>query len=138
MALTWRKSLETGVVWQDNQHKELFNRINGLLDAMSHNKGQEEVGNLIEFLDRYVIFHFSEEEKMMKKHNYQWQAFHKGQHDRFKEDLAEIKNRIKDGVELVHVIDIQDKVVVWLLNHIGKTDQQLGEFLKTRRNDGEK
>jgi hypothetical protein len=47
----------------DDQHKEIFRRINGLLDSCRQGKGKEDVGKVINFLDDYVVTHFGREEK---------------------------------------------------------------------------
>lgn len=43
MAIEWTDELATGVNKIDNQHKELFKRINNLLDACNQGKGKDEV-----------------------------------------------------------------------------------------------
>ena len=51
MAIEWTKDLETGVALIDEQHKELFDRVNKLLAASSQGRGKEEVGSLLGFLE---------------------------------------------------------------------------------------
>ena len=64
MAIEWTEDLATGVNKIDNQHKELFKRINNLLEACNQGRGKNEVEKVIKFLDDYVIIHFSEEENI--------------------------------------------------------------------------
>lgn len=65
MAIEWTQDLSTGSDEIDNQHKELFRRINSLLDACNQGKGREEIGKTVQFLEDYVITHFSAEEEYM-------------------------------------------------------------------------
>ena len=58
VAIEWTADLATGVDEIDNQHKELFQRINNLLEACNHGKGKEEVKKVISFLEDYVITTF--------------------------------------------------------------------------------
>lgn len=58
-------SLSTGVRSIDDQHKELFDKINNLLAACREGKGKEEVAKVMKFLSDYVIDHFGTEEGYM-------------------------------------------------------------------------
>lgn len=40
MQMLWDSKLAVGVDKIDNQHKELFNRMNSLMDAMKEGKGK--------------------------------------------------------------------------------------------------
>lgn len=132
MGLTWKKNMETGIDWQDAQHKELFERINRLLEAMAQSKGKEEILNLVNFLDSYVVIHFSAEEKVMRSHHYREFSSHIEEHNKFKKDLAGIKQEIENGVKLVSIIKTQQKTVDWLIHHIGRSDKKLGDFIKSK------
>ena len=65
MAIEWTEDLATGVPEIDAQHKELFSRINRLLEACNQGQGRAEVGKTLAFLEEYVLIHFSTEEKIM-------------------------------------------------------------------------
>ncbi|MBI5644245.1 MAG: hemerythrin family protein [Deltaproteobacteria bacterium] len=129
MALEWKKSLETGVDWQDAQHKELFLRINRLVEAMMQRKGKDELANLIKFLDSYVITHFGAEEQMMSKLQFKGRASHMIEHSTFKKQVSDIKKEVESGANLAVVIETQRKSVEWLTNHIGIVDKELGRFI---------
>lgn len=68
MGIEWSSYLATGVDWQDSHHRELFKRINRLLDAMASGYGKEEVANLFNFLDQYFVVHFEAENEAMERH----------------------------------------------------------------------
>lgn len=67
MILNWDNSLSVGNDNIDNQHKELFYRLNKLLEAMKEGKGKSEVINTLDFLEVYVIKHFNYEEEIQKE-----------------------------------------------------------------------
>lgn len=132
-ALQWNENLETKINWQDNQHKELFNKINDLLDAMGKGKSKDEVGNVFKFLENYVVFHFAEEEKQMTQFNFPGLNSHKTEHTKFKTTALDLKSQLeKEGPSATLAIKTQRILVDWLTNHIGKIDKILGEFLKTK------
>ncbi|MBI3397998.1 MAG: hemerythrin family protein [Deltaproteobacteria bacterium] len=133
MAIEWIEDLSVGVNEIDNQHKELFKRINNLLDACTQGKGKEEVGSVIKFLEDYIITHFNAEEAIQKKNGYPDYETHKGLHDEFRKNFSELKNRFETkGAGLYLVLLTNRTIVDWLINHIGKMDKAIGAFLKKR------
>lgn len=68
--IEWLDQYSVGVESIDNQHKELFARINKLLDACSQGEGKKVLPEVLDFLGDYVVFHFSTEEKYMKEYLY--------------------------------------------------------------------
>jgi len=133
MPIEWTTDLATGIDEIDGQHKELFKRINKLLDACRQGKGREEVKKVIEFLDDYVVTHFSAEERHMQKHDYPAYLNHKAQHTEFMENFSGLKAQFeKEGPGVSLVITTNRIVVEWLQNHIRKIDTALGAFLKTK------
>lgn len=133
MPVEWTEDLETGVNEIDDQHREIFRRINGLLDACNHGKGKNEVDKVIRFLDDYVITHFGTEEKYMIDYEFPDYSSHKGQHSRFIKDFFDLKKQFETEGPGVHIVIMTNHMVVdWFLNHIRKIDKKLGEFLKTK------
>lgn len=133
MAIEWTEDLSTGVAEIDGQHKELFTRINGLLDACREGKGRHEVEKVMKFLEDYVVRHFSEEEKYMAEFSYPAYGSHKAQHLRFMDDFFSLKEQFEREGPGVHIIvRTNDTLVDWLKTHIRKVDKELGAFLKAR------
>jgi len=133
MAIQWTEDLATGSDEIDSQHKELFRRINVLLDACNQGKGKEEVCRVIGFLDDYVVTHFGEEEEYMLKHGYPGYAEHKAKHLEFTNNYVVLKKQVEtEGPGLHTVVATNQLVVDWLRSHIRKVDTRLGAFLKTK------
>ncbi len=133
MAIKWTEELATGVSVIDDQHKELFRRINGLLDACSCGRGKEELSTVMCFLDEYVVTHFAEEEASMQQHNYPDYAAHKALHEEFNRNFANLREQFMTDGPAVHVVIKTNHVVVeWLTSHIKRVDRALGTFLKSR------
>lgn len=133
MALGWTEDLATGSHEIDRQHKELFTRINALLDACRQGRGKTEVNEVVRFLDDYVVKHFSEEEKYMQKYDYALHGAHKAQHPEFIANFSESKRQIEHEGPGIHLVVRTNHLIgQWLVNHICKVDRALGTFLKTR------
>lgn len=131
MAIEWSESLSTGIEWQDRQHKELFKRISSLMDAMNVGLGRDEVMRLFRFLDDYFVVHFDDEEQVMNKFGYPGSLQHIEQHTNFIDDIAALRMDAQDkGLSAGVVIQVQRRVVDWLINHIGETDQRFAEFVR--------
>lgn len=131
--MQWSNELSSGVDLIDTQHKELINRINGLLDAMKQGKGKNEVIKTVSFLSDYVVSHFGEEEKYMTAYRYPETVAHKMAHKDFINDFTRLFKGIGGGqADSVTVIQVQSRICDWLVQHICKTDKALGNYLKTR------
>jgi hemerythrin len=131
MAILWTDDLATGVTKIDDQHKELFSRINRLLDACNQGRGKKEIDGVLRFLEDYVETHFSEEEKYMMQYGFPGYAGHKSQHLEFIEKFSEIKRKLDaEGPGLLVVVTTNQLLVDWLKTHIRKLDRELGAFLK--------
>lgn len=131
MSIEWTDNLSTGIEWQDRHHKELFKRINRLLDAMNLGQGKDEVSSLFDFLDEYIVYHFEAEERSMSSHGYEAILAHTAEHAHFIDDVASLSAEFRQGATTGLVIKVQRRVVDWLLNHICGPDKKLGEFLLT-------
>ena len=133
MAFQWDGSLSVGVDSIDAQHKGIFTRVDNLLNSMSKGKGRDEIGKVVVFLADYVVKHFKEEEDLMLKHDYNGYTKQKEEHAQFIKDFANIKKEFNtNGVSTLLVVQVQNKVCNWLMNHIGNEDKKIGEFLKAK------
>ena len=114
----------------DDEHKELFRRINLLLAAMLGGKVAESMGSILDLILDYTNFHFSDEEKLMESRGYPKLQEHRKLHERFVAEFQSLKKTIiEEGVDAAVVIQVQDKVVNWLLEHIAKVDKEYGTFM---------
>lgn len=133
MPLVWNQNLSVGNDQIDNQHKELFDRINKLLEAMSAGKGREVIEETFKFVNQYLVVHFGTEERLMTSHKYPEYESHKKQHESFSSQFKDLKTRLdKEGVTSTIVIEAQPLLVDWWYNHVNKIDKALGAFLKDK------
>ena len=131
MPMQWTNNLATGVAEIDDQHKEIFKRVNRLSEACSEGKGREEVLKLLLFLEDYVKEHFAAEEKLQVRSSYPGYAMHKSQHTRFIADIARLATAFRtEGATLSLVIMTNKTLTAWLVQHISKTDTDFAAYLK--------
>ncbi len=75
--------------------------------------------------------HFKQEEALQLLHHYPAYEAHRSEHQYFIEQLDKLKSETKThGVSTHHVVETNDLLLKWLLNHISKVDIELGKFLK--------
>lgn len=131
MAIQWNPDLAVGVEKIDEQHRELFKRFDVLVDACKQRRGKEEVGELLDFLNEYVISHFSEEEGLMVGNKYPDFNAHLAQHKHFMRKLDDLREELlRDGPSTGVVIKTNQTVLAWLIEHIKQVDTRFGAFLK--------
>ncbi|HHZ20157.1 MAG TPA: hemerythrin family protein [Firmicutes bacterium] len=133
MLVEWTEDLAVGVEEIDNQHKELYKRLNSLLEACSQGKGRETISQTLAFLGEYTVSHFSAEEKLMAKHNYPEIEQHKEQHKWFVEAFMDLKKQLEEYGPAGHIVIKTNRVLVgWLNSHIRNIDKKLGLFLQDK------
>jgi hemerythrin len=131
-SLQWTADLAVGVELVDRQHQELFSRFHDLLEACSQPKGKGHVIDLLNFLSAYVIEHFQAEEQLMRQHSYPDYENHRAQHQQFARKLDSLHQDIdRDGATVSLVINTNQAVLRWLIEHIKRVDSKLGLFLKS-------
>jgi hemerythrin len=132
MPIQWTTKLAVGVPQIDEEHQELFARVNKLLDAMARAKAREEIEPVIGFLSDYVTSHFGGEQRLMQLHRYPGAAEHVAQHayfvGEFKALAAEVQ---KGGPTALVTIKLNKLLCDWLRDHVGSTDRKFGEFLRS-------
>jgi hemerythrin len=133
MAVQWNDSLASGSTEIDQQHKELFKRVDSLLAAFDRGIDREETSKIVQYLSDYVVFHFGNEENYMARYAYSSASAHKAQHEQFVKNFLKLKERlITEGINAQLADDTKQLVVDWLINHIKYSDRALGMFLKLK------
>ena len=136
MPFEWTEDLETGVALIDGQHKSIFDALNTLLNAMDEGKGKRVVEEALGFLENYVNTHFHDEEDLMARHNYRGYLAHKAEHAQFRKDFDQLKKEFThEGATLYMVVQTEQKMVDWLMNHIKLEDKKMAETLKNSDKD---
>ncbi|HEX7489485.1 MAG TPA: bacteriohemerythrin [Anaeromyxobacteraceae bacterium] len=131
MALTWDTTLVMGVPALDEQHQELFQRVDALLDAIRRGSSREEVGRTLSFVCDYVQTHFAAEEALMLESGYPALSDHKAQHDAFAHDLAALEaEHRRNGPSPSLILRVNARISGWLRDHIYRADRALAEHLR--------
>ena len=130
MSFEWTPELSVGFPDIDNQHEELLNRFNRLQEACREDRGREEVRRLFDFLDHYVLQHFTDEERIMLDAHYPDIMLHQQEHLELITKLRKLKRQMHEySISSSLVIEITQTLFDWVVNHIQSTDVRLGKYL---------
>jgi hemerythrin len=143
MSVTWRDHFATGIEAIDDQHRELFARLDRFLGAIDEGNGTRELLPTLDFLGQYAASHFTVEENLMDAHAYPHVGLQITEHLRFMDDLEKLRIEVKTG-SATHELALRTgrSFTQWLIHHICELDREFGEFLRGRtarsiRIDGE-
>lgn len=124
------KSLLTGLEAIDNEHRELFIRVNKLLDAYNHGNSAAEFKALLRFLDFHLTSHVKLEESLMDTNNYPDTAIHKQEHEKFFHIIEVLNSTFKQSGASVQFINfLKSGVAEALIAHTLNHDKKLADFL---------
>ncbi|WP_227764366.1 bacteriohemerythrin [Zhaonella formicivorans] len=132
----WKESYCIGVEKVDAQHKELFQRVTDFLQALK-GPGQwpdkvEKVKETLSFMQSYVIEHFADEEIYQKEINYPDLDKHCQIHEDFKRDVGKYAEKLTATNYAEEVaLEFGGKLMAWLIYHVAKEDQRIGEYVRT-------
>lgn len=118
----------TGMETIDNQHRKIFQLADQVYELLKDENMLYKDGvllKIVEELQAYTLYHFSEEEAYMEKINYSRLDEQKIQHEKFIEELdklnqaaCQISLRNQDQV----ILKLLDYLTYWLRVHIEKFD----------------
>lgn len=131
MALHWSSTLKLGVPALDAQHRELFDRVDRLLDSMLHGD-RSEAAPLASFLRDHVVLHFAAEEQLMHDLRYPEAKTHTAEHHVFAACILELDSALREhGATADLVLRLESEVTAWLRDHVYVADVALGRFIIT-------
>ncbi len=134
----WDPKLSVGIAEIDQQHKKLIGLISILNEGMrpseddmlrSAVKELTAQASVINEMVDYSKYHFSTEEKYMRKYAYPDYEEHKSEHESFIREVQIFKNDFDNG-KVVLSTQIMEFLKKWLSNHILSTDKKYEPFFR--------
>ena len=134
IGITWSDMLSVNNEKIDSQHMWLVDNLNAFLHAMMNGEGVDKIKGMLEKLGEYVVFHFKDEEEFQEKIAYPKLEEHRKIHKNFVEELGNLAEiLIEQGPSPELAIVLQEKVALWLVNHITVTDMDYRHFLENQQ-----
>jgi len=129
--IIWDENFSVGVRMIDEQHKELFNMINVLIEKKDTTVDSEAISDILMKMTKYTQYHFQTEEQYMIEYGYPDYSSHKEQHKAFRKktvafcmETIEKKTTIPEEI-LAYLKD-------WLSNHILISDMSYKTFFNEK------
>jgi len=135
---TWTQEYETGIPKIDEQHRELFKRMDKLVLAVYNGSGEKDLMTLVDFLESYVEDHFSLEEELMLRYRYSEYSKHKEEHRQFTVSFDKLKNDFyRKGGDRYLAINAEKILSGWWKKHILGSDMRYVPEIADRYNRSE-
>lgn len=133
--MMWKEHYRVGAELIDSQHEELFKRVSGFIGAVQGDGPWEErkaeVLSTLEFMQHYVIIHFTDEEELQEEIGYPELERHRQIHENFKGEVSDFAKKIeKEGLDEQDVQEFAARVMTWLIMHVAGEDQKIGRFMQ--------
>ena len=128
--IKWDDSLSVGYTEIDIHHKKLINivgEIHSLLELPTA-EYRLKIGKVLKKLSDYTVYHFEEEEKIMKQHKYPGLEEHAKIHTYFVKKLSEALPLIASGDKETSV-EMYNFLSDWLVQHIAIDDHKWSTFI---------
>ncbi len=128
---TWDPTLETGNELVDSQHKQLFELINELHDAIVDGHALETQQSILDRLLAYAETHFLDEEKLMASVGYPELAAQQEMHREYTFETNRLAENARAS-EMVLPITLAVFLHEWLAKHIRIEDRKIGEYIRSQ------
>lgn len=130
MRAIFDETLVTGNETIDSQHKELFDKINKLLDSCENGNDKLTAVKTLDYLADYTYFHFSAEEKLQEDMEYPGIKEHKKEHEKLRRVVKELYEMLEEdeGPSNAFVEQVNKNVIEWLYGHIKSFDRSVAEY----------
>lgn len=127
----WGAELITGNPKIDEEHQELFSRIDALMIAMSHSREQAVIEETLNYLMQYAKNHFKEEEAMHRKCQAPFYESHVLAHRKISTDLDEILRVYQtEGLTPHMEFRLINHVIRGIVDQLHEYDLPLSKFLQ--------
>jgi hemerythrin len=127
----WRDEYRTNVAEMDEHHRQLFKAANAFDQAVFVGEAHVVVKQTLDSLLQYAATHFTAEEDLMRQHGVPEFERHRKQHNKFMDDVSEMKNKVAEGSFRAST-DFLNFFKDWIINHILTEDRKYGPFLNER------
>lgn len=128
MAGLWKEEYRIGVEMIDEQHHQLFIKIEHLLEIVkggSWEKNRRECMEIIDFLVKYTIIHFETEEKFQKEKGYISYEEHIKIHREFTNTVLVYKDLLNNNFSSKTLKSFIGTLLAWLVNHVCVCDKKI-------------
>lgn len=124
----WKDEYRIGEEKIDEQHEELFHKIEELLVMASSADLQanlEQCEKTLSYLIEYTVFHFQTEEALQNRKNYVDYEQHKKIHQDFRNTVVSYHQTIRNDFSAATLKRFLGTLLTWLTVHVQGCDQKI-------------
>lgn len=124
----WKDEYKIGSKQIDEQHYQLFFKIERLIYIIKSGdfeKMRQECEATVNFLVKYTIVHFSDEERLMRELNYVDHNAHKNMHIQFKNTVMSYKEKLGEDFSKELLNGLLGTLLTWLTIHVYIYDSKI-------------
>lgn len=133
--MLWKDSYKIGVSIIDEQHKQLFDMMDSLMELLKNEfivDKYDKIVEAVEELKDYTTYHFDTEESLMESLDYKKQFTQKLEHEKFKGQLNNINLADLDINHDESILELISMINEWLTHHILEKDSLIGDFINKK------
>jgi len=126
--------LVTNVKLIDDQHKELFDRINAVTSMGAASAGKNETEKTLDMLGAYIVKHFGDEEALQRSSGYPKYDYHRKLHQFYISEYHKMRAEYKaNGPSVQFSLQLSKSIIDWIIKHIKNVDRELGMFINSKK-----
>jgi hemerythrin-like metal-binding protein len=129
--VNWSNDYSISVILIDNQHKKLVSLTNTLYLICEEKNVEKRNAVFLKCVQDavdYTGYHFGTEETVMKKIGYPFYEKHYKEHQDFVARVVALTEELKKSTR-VNPVSFVHFLKFWVLNHIAKTDKDMGNYI---------
>ena len=126
--IVWGHVLSVEVDEIDEDHRKLVNVFNILNHSLRDGESLEYLAAVLEELINCTIWHFSHEERLMLKYDYEEIKEHKAVHQELIKSAKQLQRKVLQADNPIADEDVEF-LERWLTEHILTDDMRLGAYL---------
>lgn len=128
MAALWKDEYKVGIDKIDEQHRQLFDKIEHLLEIAKsgdRKSNRQECMDTIDFLVDYTKFHFDSEQALQREKKYVSYDQHVKIHEDFKNTVQVYKEPLGKDFSTKNLKSFIGSMLAWLVNHVCICDRKI-------------
>jgi hemerythrin len=121
-----------GLPEMDEQHRYLYSLFDAI-ESTAKEDNPVKFKKLLEEIERYLLFHFDCEERLMRSYGFQGFAVHQSDHESGASRFLKFVDDFESGT--LNPAALRIFLTGWLMEHSSVSDGQYAVFVKQARKD---
>ncbi len=127
----WSPAFSIQILEMDTQHKKLVEIAGGIMEMLRSESDADSIEMAFTTFIDYTRYHFSEEEELMQRYEFDGVLAHKSKHAELVRQVVEYKDKLMENPDHSKV-DFKGFFMGWLIKHIFSEDRKYSAFLHSK------